>query len=255
MFAIERQQEILQYINEFGKADVNELSKHFKVSNVTVRRDIAQLSKKGLVIKTFGGVISVENSLTSEIPYESKSHASTNEKMMIGRKASELINDNDVIILDSGSTTFELAKSINNKRITLITNDIKIGMEAACKNEINLIIAGGIIEKSLFTLIGPTTEQFLSKVHVNKTFLGADAISLDSGITNRTMEEIPIKKAMINAAEEVIMLADSSKLRKTVFYSLCDLKCIDKLIIDKIDDKMKKALNDAGVEVIIADTK
>lgn len=252
MFPLERREKIVEYINKKNKASVKELSEYLNVSDVTIRRDLDELTKKGLAVKTHGGALSVYNKLSYEIPYEEKFSANADKKRKIGKAASKIVEDNDVIILDSGSTTFEIVRHLNRNNITVITNDIKIAMEVARKQGISLIVAGGILERPVYTLIGPTTEDFFSKVHVNKTFLGADAISLDFGLSNRTMQEVPIKRSMIEAAEEVILVADHTKLNKKVFAFLCAMDKIDKIIIDKISDEMKKDLIEKGIDVIIA---
>lgn len=252
MFQIERQQKILDYINKKRKASVKELSDHFNVSKVTIRRDLDELENKGLVIKIHGGVLSIYNNLSYEIPYNKKFGINAEGKKRIGAAAVKLIEDGDVIILDSGSTTFEVAAQLNKNNVTVITNDIKIAMEAARKPNISLVVAGGILEKGVYTLMGPNTQDFFSKIHVNKTFLGADAISLEYGISNRTIQEVAIKRAMIEAADEVIVVADHNKLNKKVFAFLCKLNEINRLIIDKIDEKTKQELEEMGVEVIQA---
>ncbi|RUS47087.1 DeoR/GlpR family DNA-binding transcription regulator [Cohnella sp. AR92] len=252
MFQIERQEKILQYINKKKKANVNELSDIFEVSKVTIRRDLDELSEKGLVVKTHGGVMSILNKFSYEIPSSSKQESNLEAKRRIGAEAAKLIEDGDIVIFDAGSTTLEVAKNIKNQEITVLTNDIKISMEMAHKRSIKLMVSGGILNESVYTLVGDQTVEFFEKVHVNKTFLGCDAIDLSFGISNRTMEEVETKRAMIEAAEEVIMVTDSSKLNKKVFCHLCEISEIDKLIINEIDDVYKRELEKKGVEVIIA---
>ncbi|MHB8062497.1 MAG: DeoR/GlpR family DNA-binding transcription regulator [Ruminiclostridium sp.] len=251
MFQIERQEKILHYVNKRKKANIAELVSEFGVSKVTIRRDIDELARKELVVKTHGGVISLRNKFSYEIPYASKSEVNSEAKRKIGIMAAKLIEDRDIIILDAGSTTLEVAKNIKSENVTVLTNDIKISMEVAHKHNINLIVVGGALNESVYTLTGNHTVDFFKKVHVNKTILGCDAIDLAFGISNRTMEEVDIKKAMIVAAEEVIMVTDSSKLNKKVFCFLCDTSEIDKLIIDQIDEADKILLEEKGVEVLI----
>ena len=255
MFAIERHEKLLDYINQKKKASVKELSNCFNVSRVTIRRDLEELSQRGLVIKTHGGVLSINNNFSSEIPYERKFSLNMEAKKKIGHTAALMVEENDVVILDAGSTTLEIAAHLRPlKNITVITNDLKIAMTLAHKPGITLIVTGGMQEKSVYTLTGSAAEEFFSKVRVNKTFLGADAISLDYGITNRTIQEIPVKKAMMKSAEEIILVADHSKLNKKVFAFLCELKDINKIVIDKIDCEAKKALMEIGIQVMVADT-
>lgn len=253
MFQIERQLKIVEYVNKKKKANVSELGKYFKVSNVTVRKDLEELSQKGLIMKTRGGAVSVYNSFSEEIPFNKKYLMNTNEKKRIGAKSAELVDDGDVIILDAGSTTLEVAKQILTKKVTVITNDLKIALELCRSGTITLIVAGGIADKSVYTMTGSETEAFLSRIHVNKTFLGADAIDIAYGITNRTLPEVAIKKAMIKAADEVIVVTDHTKTDKKVFAFLCTMNEIDTLITDSIDDSAKKQLEEIGVRVIIAE--
>ncbi len=252
VFTFERQEQIVDYINKVKKDSVKNLSKRFKVSEVTIRRDLEELTYKGLIIKTHGGALSINHNFSSEIPYAKKFGINVESKKEIGKAAAKLIEENDVVIFDAGSTTLEVATHLPNvKNVTAITNDIKIAMVLAPNPNISLIVTGGMLQKSVYTLVGPMTEDFLSTVHVNKTFLGADALSVDYGITNRTMQEIPIKKAMVEAAEEVIVVVDYSKLNKKVFAQICDLKKINKIVIDKIDSDTEKTLIKMGIQLII----
>ena len=252
MFAYERQEQIVNYINKVNKENVKNLSKRFQVSEVTIRRDLEGLSLKGLIIKTHGGALSINHNFSNEIPYTKKFVTNIEAKKKIGKAAADLIEDNDVVIFDSGSTILEVASNISKlKNVTAITNDIKIAMMLTDKPNISLIVTGGILQESVYTLIGPEAEDFLHSLHVNKTFLGADALSTDYGITNRTIMEIPIKKAMIEAAEEVIVVVDNSKLNKRVFAKICDLNNINKIVIDKIDPITEKAIEKIGIELII----
>jgi len=254
LFAIERHEKLLDYINQKKKASVKELSKCFNVSRVTIRRDLDELVQRGLIIKIHGGALSLNNNFSTEIPYERKFAQNVEAKKKIGQIAARMIEDNDVIILDAGSTTLEIATQLKPlKNVTVITNDLKIAMTLAHKPGITLIVTGGIQEKSVYTLTGPTAEEFFSKIRANKTFLGADAISLDYGITNRTFQEVSVKKSMIRSADEIILVADQSKLHKKVFAFLCELRDIDKIVIDKIDPESKQTLTEMGVEVMVAE--
>lgn len=252
MFQIERVEKILEYINLKKKANVKELSDQFGVSKVTIRRDLDELAEKGLVVKTHGGVMSIMKKFAYEIPIASKFEANTEAKRKIGRLAAGLIEDGDIVILDAGSTTLEIAKNLKGQDITVLTNDIKISMEVALKPNVKLMVSGGVLSESVYTLVGDQTVDFFKKVHVNKTFLGCDAIDLDFGVSNRTKLEVASKLSMINAAEEVIMVTDASKLNTKVFCHLCDVSRIDRLITNEIDETFKLELEKQGVEVIVA---
>ena len=169
-------------------------------------------------------------------------------------KAKSLINDGDIIILDSGSTTLEIAKNITQKNITVVTDDIKIAMELSGKPNVTAIVCGGTLSDPVYTLTGNVAVDFFSRLHVNKTFLGCDAVDLDFGISNRTYSEVDIKTAMIKAADEIIMVTDNSKLDRKVFCYLCDISAINKLIINQIDERNRRGFIEKGVEIITTDS-
>ncbi len=253
MFSVERQEKIVQIVSEKGKADTAQLAQQFGVSKVTIRRDIDILDEKGLVIKTFGGAVAVNNALLSyEIPFSAKSEIRTKEKRAIGTSAAALIEDGDIIILDSGSTTLEVAKAITAQNVTVLTNDIKIAMELAHKKNVTVIVSGGKLTGEVYSLAGSQAIDFFKRSHVNKLFLGCDAIDVTFGISNRTLEEVAVKTSMISSADEVIVVTDSSKLNKIMFQFVCNLNEINKIVIDEISDSMSGILESLGVEVIIA---
>ena len=253
MFQIERQEQILEYINQAQKANTTELARKFNVSKVTIRRDIEALAASGLIVKTHGGAVATNTSLIHEIPYSYKAERNQSAKKSIGIAASRYINDGDIIILDSGSTTLEIAKNITQKNITVVTDDIKIAMELSGKSNVTVIVCGGTLSDPVYTLTGNVAVDFFSRLHVNKVFLGSDAVDLDFGISNRTYGEVYIKTAMIEAAGEIIMVTDNSKLDRKVFCHLCDISVIDKLIINQIDERNRRGFLEKGVEIITTD--
>jgi DeoR/GlpR family transcriptional regulator of sugar metabolism len=254
LFAIERHGKVLDYINERKKASVKELSQHFRVSKVTIRRDLDELVRRGLVIKTHGGALSLDNSFSSEIPYEKKFMQNVEAKKKIGLLAARMVEPDDVIILDAGSTTLEIAAQLRPlDEVTVITNDLKIAVALAHKPGVQLMVTGGVQEKGVYTLTGSTAEEFLSKIRAKKTFLGADAISLEYGITNRTFQEVSVKRCMMKAADEVILVADHSKFDKKVFAFLCELQEVDQIIVDRMEPDLKTELTRMGIKVTVAD--
>ncbi|MEA4888601.1 MAG: DeoR/GlpR family DNA-binding transcription regulator [Clostridiaceae bacterium] len=251
MFQIERQEKLLQHINRHKKAEIQELSRLYGVSKVTIRRDIDELAAKGLILKTHGGALSLKTNLSFEIPFDAKSETNVDAKRRIGQWAAGLVESGDIIILDSGSTTLEIARHLPPSAITVLTNDLKIAMELARKKPIQLIVAGGSLKESVYTLTGSRTVEFFRSVHANKTFLGCDAVDLSFGVSNRTLEEVAVKQAMLAAADEIIMVTDASKLHSKVFCRLCDIKAIGKLVIDRIDEPARASFEQAGVDVIV----
>lgn len=234
MITEERRTRILKKLSENRFVQVSELADEFDVSTVTIRRDLDTMEQEGLCIRKHGGAIRVNPGVTLEMPYEIKRHEMVIEKERIAHRALDFIEDGDTFIIDSGSTTYALALLLNSKaRITVVTNDLQIAVKLAENPKIKLICTGGSARSSVFSLEGPMTESFLKSIKVDKTFLGADAIHEDGMISNVNMEEVAIKKAMIQAADKTILLVDSSKFTKAGFAKICDLKDIDVLITDQ----------------------
>jgi DeoR/GlpR family transcriptional regulator of sugar metabolism len=252
MFQLERQKKLLDYVNKVKKATVSELSDYLNISKVTVRRYLSELESKDLVIKTHGGALSVDNELSIDLPYANKKDLHKAEKKRIGIAATKLINDGDVIILDAGSTTFAIAQQIVNRNITVLTNDLKIAFELSTNSNVKLIISGGPVQRNVYTVIGSTSEKFFNKVHVDKVFLGADAFNLECGVTNRTLEEASIKKAMIKAADEVILVTDSSKMGHKALANVCKTEDINAIVTDKISDEYEKVFKKNSTNIILA---
>jgi DeoR/GlpR family transcriptional regulator of sugar metabolism len=234
MITEERRTRILKKLSENRFVQVSELANEFDVSTVTIRRDLDTMEEEGLCIRRHGGAIRVNPGVTLEMPYEIKRHEMVIEKERIAHRALDFIEDGDTFIIDSGSTTYALALLLNIKvRITVVTNDLQIAVKLAENPKIKLICTGGSARSSVFSLEGSMTESFLKSIKVDKTFLGADAIHEDGVISNVNMEEVAIKKAMIQAADKTILLVDSSKFTKAGFAKICDLEDIDVLITDK----------------------
>ena len=251
MFQAERQERILEYINTNKKVRTKELSRIFNTSMVTIRADLNDLDEKGMIIKAHGGAMAISDRLNLEIPSQSKSRHNLDAKRAIARQAADLVKENDVVILDAGSTTLEIAKLIKNKAITVITNDLKIGVTLAPSGSVTLIMTGGTVEPMVYTLCGMETVEFLRGIKANKMFLGCDAVDPRKGVSNRTLLEVGVKKAMIQASEQVIAVADGSKHGKQVFAHVCDASDLDVLVTDRIPRKEKEALEKLGVEVVV----
>jgi DeoR family fructose operon transcriptional repressor len=231
---------------------VSELADNFDVSTVTIRNDLDKIEADGLCIRKRGGAIRVNPGVTVEMPYDIKRHEMVNEKERIAFAALKLIEDGDTFILDAGSTTYALAMLLESKsQITVITNDLKIAVKLAENPKIKLISTGGIARNSVYSLQGSIAEQVIINLRVDKTFLGADAIHPNGKISNVNIEEVPLKKAMIQAADRIILLADSSKFEKSGFYKVCEMNEIDMIITDKgVSNHVKDMIDSKQIKSI-----
>lgn len=254
MFLQERQEKILEYVNQHETASTKELSQLFQLSLVTIRSDINELDRKGLLLKTHGGAMSLLGKMDFETPAFVKNMINVDAKKKIGELAASMISDNDVVIFDSGTTTLQIASAITNKNITAITNDLKIAIVLAEKG-ITLVMPGGTVTSSVYSMTGTDTVEFFKRIRANKLFLGVDAIDLEDGITNRTLLEIGVKQAMMDASEKTIAVFDHSKCGKKVFARLCGIESLDMVITDRLDDNERERLQQEGVEVVVTSAK
>jgi DeoR/GlpR family transcriptional regulator of sugar metabolism len=191
------------------------------------------MEKEGLCIRKRGGAIRSSQGVTLELPYEIKQNQKIAEKKRIAEAAAKLVGDGTTLILDAGSTTYALAlRLLSKQRITVVTNDLQIAVKLASNPNISLICTGGTARPNVYSLQGSQVESFIKNLRVDQAFIAADAIHKDCTVSNVNFDEVPIKQAMLHAAEKVILLADSSKFNKTGFVKVCNLTDIDILITD-----------------------
>ena len=253
MLASQRRKKILELLIEDGTARVVELSNIFDISEVTIRQDLAKLEGQGYIIREHGGAYL--KSLPSQVQSFSFQHMENMEKKIrIGERAAGFIHDGDAIILDSGSTTTEIARHIvDRKNITVVTNAVNIPFIIGGRPSITVIVTGGEFKVPTLSLTGQKAAEFFGNVHVDKLFLATAGISLRAGLTYPGMSDLPVKKAMIDAARTVYLVADSSKLGQQALASLGALSMIDYIITDDgIDDGNRREFSKHGIEFIIA---
>lgn len=253
MIAEERRAILLKELNENGYVQATELASRLNLSAATIRRDFSFLEKQGLCFRKRGGAVRSAQGVTLELPYEIKQSQRIAEKKRIAEAAAKLVQDGDTLILDAGSTTYAIALLLLSKqRITVVTNDLQIARSLASNPNIRLICTGGIARASVFSLQGSQVESFIKNLRVDKTFLGADAIHSDHTVTNVNFEEVPIKQAMLHAASQVYLVADSTKFEKTGFVKVCELSDVDAIITDSGIPKDKLAqLETLGLNVVV----
>ncbi|MCG6184584.1 DeoR/GlpR family DNA-binding transcription regulator [Anoxybacillus sp. LAT_38] len=232
MLPKERRKWIENQLADQGKIDIEQLSQQLNVSTMTIRRDLNILEKEGKIFRTHGGAIHPK-SLIQETPYSTKKDKNVEQKKVIALKAIEIIPKNSNIILDSGTTTFELAKLIKDRAdLTVITNDIKIAAELV-ESKLKVIVTGGELQNEVGTLYGWPTQDLLRRIHADIFFLGAHAVDVSSGITAPTFEKSLIKKLMMQAAESTWLLCDSSKFNQKSFSFVCHLSELEGIITDQ----------------------
>lgn len=250
MLAVERRSKIMSLINERKSVLVQELSDMFGISEETVRRDLAKLEKQGMLVRTYGGAVLPDDS-KMEMPVEVREVINPAGKNAIGKRAAEMVNDGDIIVLDASTSALFVAKNIKNKKaLTVITNAEKVVLELAGCDDITVISTGGTLRHKSLSYVGRAAENSLRNYCANKVFFSCRGLNINRGLTDSNEQEVDIKKAMINCAEKAILLCDHTKFGKVGFVSTACFEDIDCLITDApLPEDWQKKIEEAGVEV------
>jgi DeoR family transcriptional regulator of aga operon len=249
---VSRRIKILDLIKANGQVNVKELVESLGVTGVTIRNDLANLEKKRVLIRARGGAIRIDqHSMDEDFPLSDKKKKNLQEKREIGKKAAELIEDGQTIILDSGSTTFEVARNLRQfNDLTVITNALNAAIFLAEFKNINTIVPGGILKKNSLSLVGIQAERGFKDYFCDKLFLGVDGFDLDFGVSTPNPEEAHLNQVMIDISKEVIVVADSSKFQRRGFAFIAPVTRIHTVITDKgILPEHKSKLESLGIRV------
>lgn len=249
----ERHKYILNTLQKEGFVKVVDIAKKLDVTTVTIRKDLKALEEKGLLYRTHGSASPINPHITDRNVKE-KEKIKTKEKQLIGIFAARLIEEDDSIIINSGSTICAFAEQIEPKgRLTVVTSSIKATSILSENEGINISQLGGTLRRSSMSVIGNYTLSFLENITCSKVFLGVDGVDLDFGVTTSNIEEAELNKAMMNISLKTIVLCDSSKFGRKGFGKICNLDKIDIIITDEgISTSMQKLIEEQGVEIIIA---
>jgi DeoR family transcriptional regulator of aga operon len=250
----ERRRKILDLVEKQARVTVEELVSRFGVSAVTVRGDLDALSQSGAVVRSHGGALKRVGAL-QDVPINVKETLHHGEKVRIGHAAAQMIRDNEIVMLDSGTTTAEVARHIKFlklKSLTVITNALNIAMELANLPHLRVIMIGGILRQMSYSLVGPHAEHTLKGLNADRLFLGVDSLDPEIGLTTPDVLEAQLNSLMIRVAREVTIVADSSKFSKRSFSVIAGIDDVRRVITDhKADPQMVSALRDRGIEVML----
>jgi len=250
----ERRRKILDLVEKQSRATVNELVKRFGVSAVTVRGDLDALSRSGAVVRSHGGALKRVGAL-QDVPINVKETLHHGEKVRIGHAAAQMIRDNEIVMLDSGTTTAEVARHIKFlklKSLTVITNALNIAMELANLPHVRVIMIGGILRQMSYSLVGPHAEHTLKDLNADRLFLGVDGLDVDIGLTTPDVLEAQLNAMMIRVSREVIVVADSTKFARRNLSVIAKLDSVHKVITDdNVSADVVAALKSRSVEVIL----
>ncbi len=252
IFVEERQRAVLDFVTERRRATVAELCARFEVSPATIRSDLRDLEAEGLLVRTHGGA-TVQEKARFELDAKQKTVHHLAEKQAVARRALERIDDGDTILLDTGSTTLALAALLEARRdITVVTNDLAIAQLLEDHPTATIHLIGGTVRRRFHCTVGDRAEQFLRGLTVDKAFMGANGFSVSQGATTPDLGHAEVKRRMIAIATKVYLLVDSSKLGRSSFAQFAPADGVDALVVDAIAPDEARALEELGVEVLVA---
>jgi DeoR/GlpR family transcriptional regulator of sugar metabolism len=251
MTSEERKHRIETYLQKVEFASLEELSRHVESSISTVRRDLTALETAGSVRRTHGGA-RVVAPRTDEFAFSARETHQLSEKEAIGRACAALIETNNSVILDAGTTVYHVARHLGDKAPQVLTNSLPVANLFASANQVEVIIAGGVIYPRLGVLVGPSTVEAFSRMRADVAIMSAGGITLE-GITNSHALLIDIQRAMLKAAQKIIFCLDHTKFGRLSVSPLCGLDMVDAIVTDhQAPPELVGRLRESGVEVVLA---
>jgi DeoR family transcriptional regulator, aga operon transcriptional repressor len=254
MLAEERRQKIQEVIEEKGKITVEDIVGKFSVSAVTARSDLDVLAERGEVMRSHGGAVRQLNAVV-DYPLRFKESIHHAEKVRIGHAAVQLIQPHHSVILDSGTTTVQIARQIKTARIhplTVITNALNVAYELAETEGVSLILIGGILRRASSSFVGPQAERMLQDLHADHLFLGVDGLHPDVGYSTPDILEAQLNSMMIRVSNEVTVVADASKFSRRSLSLIGKIECARRVITDaRVSKEIAEALRAKGLELTI----
>ena len=251
--SITRQKAILDLLRKNFQITVSKLAKDFGISEVTIRRDMDFLAKAGKILRTYGGATSSEK-VAHEFSFREKLNKNIKKKEKIGNLAASLVKEGETVLMDSGTTTLQVARSLSSKKnITVITNSLPIVSTLSGNAEIRVILLGGELQPEGSYLFGPTTEKELQNICVDKCFTGTDGIDLRKGLFTTDFKLARLAELMMKAAKQVIVVTDHTKFNRKSLVFFGRLREANVIITDKgVDKKSLRNLEKRKLQVLVA---
>jgi DeoR/GlpR family transcriptional regulator of sugar metabolism len=249
-----RHAEILRCLTQDGSASVTTLCEQLAASAATIRRDLIWLEREGVLTRVHGGAVL---SPSHERPFDRVAGEDLSAKDTVARAAAALVQDGEALLLDIGTTTHRLAAHLHGRAVTILTSSLAVYEELADDNAVELILLGGVVRRNYRSMVGFLTEDALRQVHADRVFLGAAGIRNDGSVMDDTVVEVPLKRAMLAAADQVVLLADAGKFPGGGLARVCGAEEIDMVVTSSLVDAGEpgpglNAMREAGVEVVEA---
>lgn len=252
LFQQERREQIVTLLEEHRRASVVGLSQQFGVSQATIRTDLDALAAQGLLIRTHGGAVALDqNRLELSFDFRRRLHAA--QKNRIGAAAAAMIEDGEAIILDASTTALSVATQIKDCReLTVMTNGIFIAMALINAPGINVVMPGGFLRRDSASMVGDEGHDFIERFNFQRGFFGAKGLTIAEGLTDVNNAEVAIKRDLVARAKQVVAIVDNSKWGRVGFASFASIDQVNCVITDEdAPPDIVAALRDADVHVIV----
>lgn len=255
MIPEERRHLILDKIKKDKSVTVQELADSFNITNVTARRDLDILAEEGVIKRSHGGAMVIDNKVGHESLYEYRADQQSKIKSIIGKKAASLIENGECIGIDIGTTAYEVSKNLGNfHELTVVTASIPVVCQLLNYPNINVMCVGGRLSRNDKSLNGHNAIRTIEEYVLDKVFIGVAGVSFEFGFTLFNMDDSLVKRVLLKRSREVIILLDSSKIGTVKYAKLCNLDEVNKIITDSgISKEDINRFQSFGIEVIIAD--
>ncbi|MDO6405642.1 DeoR family transcriptional regulator [Pantoea phytobeneficialis] len=249
----ERREQIIQKLRQHGSVQVNDLATLYGVSTVTIRNDLAFLEKQGIAVRVYGGALICDNGTAAEPSVKDKSALNVSAKRSIASVAAELIKPGHRVILDSGTTTFEIARHMRQHQdVIAMTNGMNVANALVEAEGVEVLMTGGHLRRQSLSFYGDQADQSLQNYHFDLLFLGVDAIDLERGISTHNEDEARLNRRMCEVAERIIVVTDSSKFNRSSLHKIIDTQRIHMIITDdSIPQNSLEGLRKAGIDVVL----
>ncbi|WP_370614307.1 DeoR/GlpR family DNA-binding transcription regulator [Mumia sp. Pv 4-285] len=245
-----RHERLLDLLETSGPVDVATLARVLDVSDATIRRDLSALERTGQLRRLHGGAAPA---LEREAPFERVATQNPLEKRAIAEHAATLVPDGAVVLLDIGTTTSLVARLLRGRSVTVITSSLAVYDELRDDPVVDLMLLGGLVRTNYHSMVGFLTEQAIAQVQADILFLGTSGVRQDGSVYDTTAVEVPVKKAMLQVADRVVLLADHTKLPGGGYARVCGPDQYDVLVTDReVDEESARVLGGAGVELHVA---
>ncbi len=250
---VERRAALLQLLQGYATLSIDDLARRVKVSNSTLRRELHNLAAEGLVRVSTGNV-SLASPSNEERPFALRALSNRIEKARIGRAALDLVQNGDTVFISGGTTTLELAKLLpGQRRLTVITNALRVLNLLADQPGIDLVTFGGAVRPGEQTMHGHLTELGVAQFRADKLFFGIEAISLQHGLTHSQIPEVSTDRALVGAATQTIVLADHTKFGRVAPALVVPLEKIQVIVTDRdLPADVLQGLRSKAIQVILA---